>query len=91
MKEQAREEYEAELETWINNDWLLECDEEEHGPPKCLIPLMAVEQKNKGKVQPVLDFREMNSFVDTYTADVDVCAEKLREWCKMGEKTRFWT
>ncbi|XP_043202630.1 uncharacterized protein LOC122370793 [Amphibalanus amphitrite] len=28
----------------------------------------------------------MNTHVDTFTADVDVCSEKLREWRRTGEK-----
>ena len=86
VKDKVREEYEQELTEWIKNGWLQEYDEEKHGPPKGLIPLMAVPQENKGKVRPVLDFREVNSFVDTYTADVDVCSDKLREWRQMGSK-----
>ncbi|XP_043237710.1 uncharacterized protein LOC122389602 [Amphibalanus amphitrite] len=45
---------------------------------------MAVVQLNKQKVRPVMDFREMNTHVDTFTADADVCNEKLREWRKLG-------
>ena len=81
----AREEYGRELTTWIENGWLQEYDETKHGRPKGLIPLMAVVQESIGRVRPVLDFREINSFIDTFTADVDVCSEKLREWRQMGE------
>ena len=84
VPDEVRKDYEDEIETWIKKGWLLEYDKEEHGPPKGLIPLMVVVQENKGKVRPVLDFREINTFVDTYTADVDVCGEKLREWRQMG-------
>ena len=45
---------------------------------------MAVIQKNKGKVRPVLDYRELNTHLETHTADADVCASKLREWRRMG-------
>lgn len=45
---------------------------------------MVVIQQNKGKVRPVLDFRELNTRVDAFTAYADVCAEKLREWRKQG-------
>ncbi|KAK4326819.1 hypothetical protein Pmani_002676 [Petrolisthes manimaculis] len=66
---------------WIKDGWLVPHNECKHGPPKGLIPLMAVVQHNKGKVRPVLDFRELN---DTFTADSDVCADKLWEWRKQG-------
>ena len=45
---------------------------------------MAVVQQNKSKVHPVLDFRELNGYVDAYTAHADVCVQKLREWRKKG-------
>ena len=45
---------------------------------------MAVVQHNKGKVRPVLDFRELNTYIDTYTADSDFCSDRLREWWKQG-------
>ena len=48
--------------------------EEELGPPKCLIPLMVVVQEQKQKVRPVLDYRELNGFVDAFIANAEVCA-----------------
>jgi len=47
---------------------------------------MAVVQQNKAKVCPVMDFRELNRHIDAFTASVDVCAEKLREWRRQGTK-----
>ena len=41
---------------------------------------MAVVQRNKRKVCPVMDFRELNTHIDAFTADSDVCADKLRVW-----------
>ena len=83
----ARGDYEAELEKWIADGWLRPYDEEKLGPPRGLIPLLAVVQVNKAKVRPVLDFRELNSHVDALTADADVCAERLREWRRQGVNT----
>ncbi|KFD46673.1 hypothetical protein M513_12441 [Trichuris suis] len=76
----ARAAYEEELRTWIQNGWLIPYDERRLGPAKALIPLMAVVQRTKGKVRPVLDFRELNTHIDTFTPNSDVCADKLREW-----------
>ena len=53
--------------------------QERLGPPKGLIPLMAVVQHTKGKVRPVMDYRELNEHVDAFTANADVCTAKLRE------------
>ena len=54
------------------------------GPPKGLIPLMAVIKQNKQKVRPVLDYRELNDHVDPFTARADICTEKLIEWRRAG-------
>ena len=45
---------------------------------------MAVIQQNKAKVRPVMDFRELNTHVDAFTANADVCTDKLREWRRQG-------
>ena len=41
---------------------------------------MAVLQQHKSKVRPVMDFRQLNCYVDVFTANADICATKLREW-----------
>ena len=79
---EARAEYETELDNWIRDGWLCEYDERELGPPKGSIPLMAVVQRSK--VRPVLDFRSLNRHVTAFTADADVCSERLRKWRRMG-------
>ena len=80
---QIREEYERELQMWIDNSWLLPYPED-LGLPKGLISLMAIQQENKQKVQPVMDYRELNKYVDAYTANANVCSQKLREWWQQG-------
>ena len=80
----ARDAYENEILQWQRNGWLLPYPEEELGPPKGLIPLMAVVQEQKQKVRPVLDYRELNGFVDAFTATAEVCAQKLSEWRRQG-------
>ena len=81
---EARQRYEDEVQEWIKCGWLQVYDERKLGPAKGLIPLMAVIQPSKDKVRPVMDFREVNGYIDAYTGDADVCADKLREWRKMG-------
>ena len=80
----ARASYEAEVDEWIRNGWLKPYDAKKMGPAKGLIPLMAIVQVNKDKVRPVMDFRELNSHVDAFTAGADVCVDKLREWRRLG-------
>jgi len=80
----AKAEYEAESEEWIANGWLKPYDEKKYGPAKGLIPLMAVVQQSKAKVRSVINFRELNTHVDAFTASADVCANKLRKWRRQG-------
>ena len=77
---QIRREYDQELQWWIDNGWLLPYPEDKLGPPKGLIFLMAVLQENKLKVQPVMDYHELNEHVDVYTGSANVCMQKLKEW-----------
>ena len=84
VPKEIRTEYEKELESWIANGWLIPYSEEQLGPPKGLIPLMAVVQPTKDKVRPVMDYRELNKYVDAFTGTADVCAQKLREWRQQG-------
>uniref|UniRef100_A0A5S6QA39 RNase H domain-containing protein n=1 Tax=Trichuris muris TaxID=70415 RepID=A0A5S6QA39_TRIMR len=82
--EEARASYEEELQTWIKNRRLVPYDEKKYGAARGLTPVMAVVQRNKSKVRPVMDFRDLNGYIDTFTADTDVCAQKLREWRRQG-------
>ena len=80
-----KHDYEKEIEGWIEKKWLQKYEAKKHGPIKGLVPLMAVVQRNKGKVRPVLDFRELNTFIEAFTANTDACADKLRDWRRFGE------
>ena len=84
IPERARAEYDKELQNWIDNGWLVPYPEDKLGPPKGLIPLIAVIQQNKQKVRPPLDYRELNDHVGPFTARADICTEKLREWWRAG-------
>ena len=76
--------HDEELWKWIKDGRLRPYDEKKYGPAKGLIPLMAMMQQDKKKVQPVMDFREMNTHIDAFTANSDVCADRLREWRRQG-------
>lgn len=68
--------FEQEVEKWIADGILRPWDEE---VDEGIIPLMAVEQTNKNKVRPVLDFRELNEAVECHTGDdVDLKAAYLQ-------------
>ena len=47
--------------------------------PRRLIPLIAVTQATKAKVRPVIDYREINQYVDASTANAGVCDERMKE------------
>ena len=81
LREGVQEKFDEEIEEWLRKGWLVEYE----GPSTGILPLMAVVQENKQKTRPVLDYRELNTFVSSHTAESDVCAEKLRQWRKMGE------
>ena len=72
--------FEDEVERWIREGILVPY----RGKVEGVLPLMAVLQETKKKVRPVLDFRELNSYVQCHTGDeeINVCSEKLREWRK---------
>ena len=70
----ARDTYEnLQILQWQWNGWLLPY-QEELGTPKGLIPLIAVMQEQKPKVHLVFDYRELNGFVNAFTANAEVCA-----------------
>ena len=78
-----KEAFDAEVAEWIANGYLQRYD----GNPedvKGVIPLMSVIQRNKNKVRPVLDYRELNMFLSSHTGDSVVCADKLRQWRRFG-------
>ncbi|XP_065675760.1 uncharacterized protein LOC136091968 [Hydra vulgaris] len=81
ISEDVKSEYAMEISEWIAQGWLKPFEGRCNG----IIPLMAVTQRNKLKIRPVMDYRELNQFVSSHTADGDVCSTKLRNWRKLGE------
>ena len=51
--------------------------------------MLAVLQETKGKVRPVLDYRELNDFIQSHTADSEVCPETIRSWRLMGVRVEI--
>ena len=70
--------YCAELETWTYRGCVKQWD----GPGKGVISLPAVFQPTKDKAHPVMDYRELDNFVECHTGDdmVAVCSEKVTKW-----------
>lgn len=40
--------------------------------------------KQRAKYAPLMDFRELNKHIDTFTADADVWLQMAREWQQQG-------
>lgn len=78
LKKDVIEKFDSEISRWINEGILVPWNgDKENG----VLPLMAVEQVNKDKVRPVLDYRELNEFISCHTGDeVGVCDESIRKW-----------
>ncbi|XP_067942815.1 uncharacterized protein [Watersipora subatra] len=72
------ERYCAEMESWISKGWLKRWSR----PIEGIIPLLAVFQPTKDKVRPVMDYHELNAFVEGHMGGdaVAVCGEKIRKW-----------
>lgn len=85
----AWQQYKTEIEKWITKGWLVPYDETKFGEPKGVIPLMAVIQRNRRKVWPVMDYWELNTHLETHTANTDIHAYRLREWRRMGRNVKL--
>ena len=74
-----KDEFNREVERWISEGILVPWEgSAEYG----IVPLFAVEQPTKNKIRPVLDYRELNKYIQCHTGDevIDVCSDTLREW-----------
>ena len=78
MSTAVEQQFNEELKKWKEKGWLQPCEAPTHG----VIPLLAVEQEHKGKVRPVMDFRELNTYVESHTGDSDTCMHACEMLCK---------
>jgi transposase InsO family protein len=76
----VQEEFDKEVQSWIDEGIIVPT----HDSSGHILPLMAVRQENKGKVRPVLDYRELNEHILSFTGDSAVCDETLRRWRREG-------
>ncbi len=59
--------FEEEVTQWIQDGILMPVGKE--NKIDSVVPLVAVEQTNKDKVRPVLDFRELNKFISCHSGE----------------------
>ena len=83
IAEHQKSEFHAEVGAWIK-EGILELVPESVVVNSVLL-LIAVEQLNKAKVRPVLDFRELNGYVSSHSGGAAVCDEALRKWRQKGQ------
>ena len=60
------------------------------GAVKGVIPLLAKLQSINDKVHPVMDYIELNIYVEFHTGDamVTMCDEKVRKWRQLQGKLK---
>ncbi len=73
------EEFDKEVRDWINRGWLVQTNDN-----GACVPLMAIVQPKKDKVRPVMDYRELNQYVQSHTGESQTCADVMKRWRKMG-------
>jgi len=76
-----RSKYRNELQLWKKNGWLKRSS---NNSKSGIIPLLAVHQEAKGKVRPVLDYREMNQYVRSHNKDTVSIDDTIRRWRTMS-------
>jgi hypothetical protein len=79
----VKEEFDKEVQSWIDEGILSPVPEEEF--VSTVVPMMAVEQVNKGKVRPVLDYKQVNNYVSCHSGGSAVCDESIRKWRLTGK------
>ena len=75
--------FQAEIDLWLAEGWLVPYDADRHGPPGAVLPLLAVCQEHKPTtpVRPCLDYRALNvRIISSPGREAPACPEKLREW-----------
>ena len=80
---EIKADFDREVESWVQEGILVPVPEGE--AVSSVIPLMAVKQANKQKVRPVLDFKQLNSFVSSHTGSSAICDDTIRRWRKIGD------
>lgn len=82
MTKEVEQGFSEEVREWVKEGWLVPFKGESRG----IVPLMAVVQENKDKIRPVMDFRELNSYVSSHTGQSVVCGDKIRRWRRLGDR-----
>ena len=85
MDKDTRIKFHEVLQGWISEGWLKKSS---NSDGEGIIPLLAVKQEKKGKVRPVMDYRELNQFISSHTLDAVSVDDELREWRSMPKNCK---
>lgn len=88
IKEEDADGCEAEILDWIKDGILVKHDLSRDGTIKHYLPIIAVRQEKGAisKVRPVLDYRCMNTLIESHTRGASTCADQIREWRQWGQR-----
>ena len=81
--ENHRELFNAEVDKWIERDYLIEYDEKRFGKPKGFLTWNPVISPHKSTpVRPALDFTLLNEYVACREAisEAEICTDSIRVW-----------
>ena len=81
MNPDVRKKFEIEVNDWIREGILIKKQSHVGG----ILPLFPVVQLNKGKVRPVLNFKNVNESVTSHTGEAQECHASLRKWRMLGD------
>lgn len=87
ISDEDREEFDAEIELWLNEGIITEHNRESHGEIRNYLNLIAIRQVKGSatKVRPVLDYRSLNKSIQSHPGGaVPICADRLRDWRQWG-------
>ena len=83
LTDQEESLFENEVQTWLENEWLVPYDAESFGDALCVLPLIAVSQPHKSStpVRPCLDYRQLNEHLVSHPGyENSSCDETIRSW-----------
>ena len=83
LSAEQEQQYQKEVQSWIDNGWMVPHDPDRHGKPGAILPLMAVCQGHKAStpVRPCLDYHCLNESILSHPGgDAPACDQKIREW-----------
>ena len=90
LTDEEEEQFCQEIQHWIDEEWLVPHNQEVHGSPAAVLPLIAHVQAHKETtpVRPCLDYRFLNKCLSSQPGqDSPDCGDTIRKWrCAGGAR-----